>query len=262
MPQFLTYLTLSDPLAITAEAVVSAFRASPAAAVFSIEVDREGVVPGSGFAVKLDGHMPVAVVFVDQALPRDSWEAAVAADIVWPDAHEAMARSRGHVFLAALEDGGGHLEALNRAAGVTLVAAVIAQLLPATGAIFTAAQTVTAADSFIAQAMTLAEKVVPTGIWIGKRFLRGETPGTTAMLTTGLVPFIGREIEFLPAPLPPMEIAKRVIGLCQYLIVNGPVIGDGETVGLTKDEKIRVEFAAQGQRPGVPVLQLAVAAAA
>jgi Domain of unknown function (DUF4261) len=81
---------------------------------------------------------------------------------------------------------------------------------------------------------------------------------TLAVLTSGPFPFTGREIEFQPAPISAYEIGKRVIGLCDYLIRSGPVIGDGETVGTTESERIRVRFADSGQRPGIPVLRLIV----
>ena len=49
--------------------------------------------------------------------------------------------------------------------------------------------------------------------------------------------------------------ATRVLGLCQYLILNGPVIGDGDVVGNTVEEKLRV-IHAQGTRLPVPVLKI------
>ena len=103
---------------------------------------------------------------------------------------------------------------------------------------------------------------MPDTLWTRISFLRGApVPGgtpTVAAFTTGLAAFIGREIEFQPAPLQPVEVAQRLVGLCQYLIVNGPVIRDGETVGLSEREKIRVRHAPAGQRPGVPVLLMSL----
>jgi hypothetical protein len=47
-----------------------------------------------------------------------------------------------------------------------------------------------------------------------------------------------------------------MLGLCQYLITHGPAVKDGETVGLTPDEKFRAQYREQGRRPGVPILEL------
>jgi len=55
-----------------------------------------------------------------------------------------------------------------------------------------------------------------------------------------------------------MGVAQRVLGLCQYLIANGPVIEDGATVGLTAEEKIRARHLPQGRRAGVPILELSM----
>ncbi len=36
---------------------------------------------------------------------------------------------------------------------------------------------------------------------------------------------------------------ERLVDLAGYLVENGPVIGDGDTVGRDEDEKIRVVYA-------------------
>lgn len=97
-------------------------------------------------------------------------------------------------------------------------------------------------------------------LWLSLTWLDVPVPANTprqlVALTTGLAPFIGREIEFMPSTLPPATIAQRVISTAQYLITNGLVLKDGDTLGVTETEKIRVRFAERGQRPAVPVVQL------
>ena len=39
---------------------------------------------------------------------------------------------------------------------------------------------------------------------------------------------------------------------------RGPVLKDGDTLGVSERERIRVKYAAQGYKPGVPVMQLLV----
>ncbi len=74
----------------------------------------------------------------------------------------------------------------------------------------------------------------------------------------GLQPFVGREIEFWPQPLPVATIAERVIGTIQYLLNKGPVLDDGDTLGVSDSERIRVRHQPRGQRLDVPVLVLSV----
>lgn len=153
-----------------------------------------------------------------------------------------------------------HLEALGGASAVTLAAGAVASLAPVVGAVFTEAQTLAKGADIVGFARDLAAGETPALLWSSLIFLQGpDLPNgapTAAALTTGLRPFIGREIEFHPAPLRPTEIAERMVGLISYLAVNGPVIRDGETVGLSPVERIRVRYADQCQRPGIPVLIL------
>ena len=79
---------------------------------------------------------------------------------------------------------------------------------------------------------------------------------TLAAVTKGLQAFVGREIEFQPSTLPPVTIADRVIGTSLYLLSRGPVLQDGNTLGVSAQERIRVVFAKQGRRAGVPVAKL------
>ncbi|MEM9287831.1 MAG: DUF4261 domain-containing protein, partial [Pseudomonadota bacterium] len=69
-------------------------------------------------------------------------------------------------------------------------------------------------------------------------------------------PFVGREIEFRPEPLPPADIFQRVSGMALYLMQQGLVVEDGDSVGANETEIIRVRYADQGIRPGIPILSL------
>jgi hypothetical protein len=76
------------------------------------------------------------------------------------------------------------------------------------------------------------------------------------IITTGMAPFIEREIELTTTTLTLAEAVARAYELCGYLIRKGPVVKDSDTVELDPGVKTRVHFRQQGRRPGVPVLQL------
>jgi len=258
MSRFITYLPLETPGTLSAAETMAAFKALIGAAPMTIE-DRGPLDngPGPGFVVTVNG-MAVTVLFMDFPLPEDAWQSAAAASLTWRDAAEALRGTRAHVVLALLEDPPDHPFALNGAAAVTLLAAAIARRLPASAVVFTEADTIQPADTLPDLAAAFLQGRMPVMLWTRLAFLRGPEGAagrpTVGAVTFGLAAFIGREIELEPAPLEPAGIAERLLGLCQYLIVNGPIIQDGETVGLTHEEKIRVRWTDQGTRPGVPVL--------
>jgi hypothetical protein len=51
------------------------------------------------------------------------------------------------------------------------------------------------------------------------------------------------ELEAKQCPEPPRELRERFEALIRYLLENGPVIRDGDTVGEDASERIRVVYA-------------------
>lgn len=260
MTRFITYLLLDQPAATSADNLASSFKDLARGSPLTIEQPAPGKSPLGEALIMMVNRRPVSVMFVDRPLPRDAWEGAAARSITWPDSKDVAARTRAHVIIALLQESTDHESALYGAAAVTMVGAALARLLPVTAMVFSEAQSIIPGKEIIPAALSFARGRPPLLLWTSLTFLRGTpqpdgTP-TTVGLTTGLRPFIGREIEFQAAPLQPAEMGQRILGLCHYLIVKGPVIKDGETVGVTEQEKVRVRYAAAGQRPGVPVMLL------
>lgn len=230
-------------------------------APISVAVVSESLAaPNSGFVVSVNA-IPVSVIFMDREIPPDAWETAAKSSLTWPNASDVFAASRSHIVVAALSSSVSHSSALAGAVAVTMVAGALAKLLPIVGSIFAESNAVVEGSSIATMAEDFAQKrEIPEILWVSLHFFRSEhlysgVPLVGA-LTTGLFPFIGREIEFEPAALRPTEVAQRVFGLCQYLMLNGLVIKDGDTVGNTLEEKIIATFVSEGRRSGVPVLRL------
>ncbi|MXN65821.1 DUF4261 domain-containing protein [Stappia sp. GBMRC 2046] len=214
---------------------------------------------GDPFIVEA-GPIKLSVLFVDKPLPAGTLDNAIAGNRTWPDAATALAKSRAHAIVACMDEAGDHNMALNYAAVLTLAAGALAEELPAIGVYWSTGQTVTEASRFISAADGILQKNLPLTVWAQALFLDGPPADdggrTTACVTTGLVPFVGREIEFMPVSLDPSTIAQRVFGTMQYLLAQGPVLKDGETLGVSEAERIRIRHSDQGYHPGVLVLQL------
>lgn len=216
---------------------------------------------GDGFALRFDGGPLVSVIIANRPLPQVAYVRAVQLNRTWPHAAAAIGRHRAHIIVGLTAEPTDHLEALNGAAYVTMATAAIAALTPALAVVWSTGDAVSEAAQFQHAAGMLAQKQISPEAWVGFEWLDGpRTPQgerTLAVVTTGLRAFIGREIEWLPSPLPPLTIAQRMIGLLQYLIVSGPVIADGDTLGISEAERIRARHSARGHGGG-PVIQLSV----
>jgi hypothetical protein len=212
---------------------------------------------GEGFVILADDD-PISVIFVDASVPADLVEWPLKLNSTWPDAAAVVERSRAHIIIGGLREKATHDDVFEQALAVTLIAATISQYLPVEGVIFPDAERICSPNELRRGAMRLANRQVPGELWSTIQFIAESAAGGRRIgaLSYGLMPFIGRELEFQPADIDLEGVAKRMLGLSHYLIVNGPVIKDGETVGLTPSEKIHIRFRDEGRRSAVPILEL------
>jgi hypothetical protein len=224
-------------------------------------------MPGSrpelgGFLLRLDGVM-LTVLPIALPIPASELvEPLRHATQTWPDAQEALARHRAHLIVATLNPCPDHAAALKGAACVTRVTAALARLNDANAiaVYWRPGGAVTSTALFTAGATALTRQQLMPELWVRFYFIQGSPAPAgrpcTGMATFGLVAFTGYELEFEPVHLPPGEIGKRVYFLAKYLIERGPVIRDGETVGLSEREKIRVRADDSRRMPGTKIMRL------
>ena len=261
----MTYLLLDEAASITSGALEMAVNGGRWNAILNVRSsagptleEAPAGMPAS-FVVAADGD-PISVLFVEQPLPRKIWEACVAHDRVWADAGQAAAGGGAHVIIAGLAPKSSHEDVFDQALAVTVVAAAVATYLPVTAAIFADSGRIVPRQALIEAADGLAERTVPTEWWTDIQFIGNEKHGRrrTGAFTRGLLPFAGREIELQPSALGLVDVAGRMLGLSEYLITNGAVIGDGETVGLNADERIKARHRRRGRWVAEPVLELSL----
>ena len=91
-----------------------------------------------------------------------------------------------------------------------------------------------------------AEQVLPQGppldIWIDFR-VGWQAEERSAGFTQGMTALGHMELEAQDWPEKPSDLRERLQGLALYLLNNGRVIKDGDTVGQSASEKIRVVYA-------------------
>ena len=77
------------------------------------------------------------------------------------------------------------------------------------------------------------EVSIKTFVW--HAFSSTETDKVT-ITSAGLLPFVGRELEIIEAPGDLEFVADRLNNIERYLLIEGPVVGDGDTIGDTPGE--------------------------
>ncbi len=177
------------------------------------------------------GLMPAPVPWSDLEGPcATSW--------LWPDATEKLRPHATHVIVTLLSDA----DPIARARLLTqATSALLASCDKAIGVLWVSSRVVMSSKMFQDFAVEmLPEHPVPY-IWVDFRTAAGEN-GKTAGFTSGLSELGLMDMETRNSPEPPGELRERFFGLATYLIENGLVIGDGDTIGESADEKIKITY--------------------
>jgi Domain of unknown function (DUF4261) len=214
-----------------------------------------------GFLIKF-GDSVLAVIFMQRPLPEDAWGPAVKLDRFWPDALKTMQKHKTHLVVSNVTTAKSHGDRLKLASAVTITSAALSMMLQAQAIVWASGDVIIEPQRFAMDARSIQNGDAPVGSWLSLTWLDGSSDlsgvRTFAVLTSGLMPFLDREIELAPTALPPLTIAEIVYSAAAYLVAKGPVIESGETIGLKSRPMMRATLKTQGQRRGVPVIELEV----
>jgi hypothetical protein len=110
-------------------------------------------------------------------------------------------------------------------------------------------------DFFLKASAHASADNLPAMLWVSYRMSR-EASGHLSLSTRGLKDFGLMEIETKEAKMPGAELFDLVLGATQYLISKGAVIKDGDTIGHSATQKIRVRHADSYWNPGEKVYRI------
>ncbi len=164
---------------------------------------------------------------------------------LWVDANSEIPLHQSHLVVTAVAK---NRNDVDKAMMVTRVVDAILRSNPSSmGVLWGRHAHPVSKKSFNEICETLEEGAVPHTLWISYRV----TPGVNSTsdnlvdssgMTRGMDAFGLREIVCMLSPETPDEMFLRISSLAEYLLENGPVINDGDTVGETASEKIRVRY--------------------
>jgi hypothetical protein len=104
---------------------------------------------------------------------------------------------------------------------------------------------------------TKSPEAPPLYLWVDYRVFRNDD-GTSGMFTTGLAAIGFMEIEIPSAPMKPGELREWAVNISYYLVDKGPVLRDGNTIGVTKEAMFRIRHVPSSHGAPGPVMRFAV----
>lgn len=261
MPVQIAYLLQSEPDAgLTDAALRAALLADwpdlDEALLTPVEGGADGDEP---LSFSYDGTM-VALLSVPASMGDDLAQVA-AHSRLWPADQPVPVDYRAHtivtVFSAA--DDAGHPDALARSVLLSRVVATAIGMNAGVQAVYVgAAEHVVHPEVFRALARDLLpEPLVPA--WIA--FNVGPRPeGPMTGHTRGLGALGLMDVEIPATDDAAAEVLDRLVGIAEYQLANGPVIGDGDTLGATAEAQLVARHAPSAFDAEATVLRLEVVA--
>jgi hypothetical protein len=188
--------------------------------------------PGFPMALVASGAMVIGMR-IDAAYPASLNSMAQFA-YWWPNAATDAARSTSHVIVACNWPKHSRFDAHLR--HLVLVRELVEQL-PVIGVLWGSA--LVQADKFKGEFAHMQKtNVVPFSLWVLIQFSK-QPNGNILISTLGMRDFEQMEIETESA-LPFDQTFDLVRKFGSYILANGPVVKDGETMGLTAEQRIKV----------------------
>jgi len=202
-------------------------------------------LPAAGGAKKEDntlsfdiGDAWVALGLMPAPIPWSDLERPCVTSWLWPEAAQALRGHKNHLVVTLSSAG----DPLVRA---QLLSAVIASILAtcpqALGVYWGTGGLVISPKLFREFAVQMLPDGLPLYMWIDFRVFPNDR-GKMSGFTQGLAALGHMELETQNSPEAMGELRERFFGLACYVLTNGPVIRDGDTVGENANEKIRVSY--------------------
>mgnify|MGYP002628028042 FL=1 len=156
----------------------------------------------------------------------------------WPDATAAMKQHKRHVIVTVM----GNVEPIELMKVLTQATIALTDSCKgAIGVYWCNSGHVVEPDTFAELACDFLPHELPLPLWINFRVTANDD-ATSSGSTKGLAALETMKPETKNASEPPNELRDRLIGLAEYVLTSGAVIRDGDTIGETADEKIKVRY--------------------
>ena len=185
------------------------------------------------------GSALVAIAIISVPIPWSDLEGPCATSVLWPDSKDQLQKQKFHLIVTVSSDEITVIELSKLLTQIT--AALIAVTNNALGVFWSNAAMVIPSDIFIEFATKILPQGPPIHIWIDFRVGMNNS-GQSNGFTTGLATLGLQEIEAINSPESVANLRERLTGIAEYLILNGLVIKDCDTVGEDSNEMIKVFY--------------------
>lgn len=200
--------------------------------------DEEGADDSASVCSFNVGEISVLIAEMPAPIPWSDLQGPCETSILWKNAKEEVPTHTSHWLITLF----GNQEPIEQMKLLTQAAAAVMSATPAAMGVFWGSASMVIPKPLFVE---FAEKILPKGppipMWVDFRVGK-DAAKTSAGFTTGMRALGLMEFEAKGATESPGELRQRFESMAMYLLENGPVIKDGDTVGEDANEKIRVIY--------------------
>jgi hypothetical protein len=258
--KFLAFVLLRQKLAEKPDAISREINREFAGAGVNAQVVSASASGSGAYILSLSGTS-LMIAIADFPVPPETFETSLKLNTTWPNARAHVGQHRAHAIVSTLGNLTSHESKLKAAIAASRVCSVLVGMTNGIGIYWEAADYLIEASAYrkASQSMGLNPEDVPLDVWAQFIWHQNKDSKTAdpaiGLATKGLNAFFGRELEYLPKPLPQSIIASRMIGMARWLLAKGLIFKDGDSCGSTADEIIRVVYKDRGDVCRGPVVQ-------
>jgi Domain of unknown function (DUF4261) len=200
------------------------------------------------------GDVIIAILDFDVPQPADVLEDAYRINFAWPEAKNLIGKHRAHVMLAVIGEQDGFENVMAASKALAMAALALAVIRDAIAIHWSSSMALLRGASVEGTAQTMRETGLALDLWLAFKPWVEREQGKVGLFTSGLRGFIGRDIEMVARKESLIAVVERALALAGYILTSGAVIKDGDTVGYSATEQLRIKFVEDGSGPLMQVL--------
>jgi hypothetical protein len=170
-------------------------------------------------------------------IPWEELEGPCETSPFWENATKEMKEHKAHLIVTASP------REEDSVAGARLLTKAVAAVLKTNGVIgvyWGAGTLVNSSETFLEHSAQMSAECLPLYLWIDFRVVPDEE-NTLTLFTTGMEALGFMEIEMVQSQAEPEEAVDLAFNFAHYLLENGPVLKDGDSIGMSETQHVQIQ---------------------
>lgn len=178
----------------------------------------------------------VAVAFMPAPIPHEELESVIAYNYLYKNSKEELSTLKTHAIVSVM---GSNADNVERFKILTKVNASILRTADNSLGIYQGSQTLLLPKNlYLDFADFLLEDMLPIQLWVYIGIINDEK---SSVYTYGMKEFGKSEVEIINSTMTGGELYDFLLQILNYIIESDVTLNDGETIGLSAEQKIKIK---------------------